>query len=160
MNKVLRGALVAGASLAACVGFTSTASATEADSAGVPEVTEMTEAGDINILNDACVLPWFWQGPFNVLVENQDGSYTACNGMDSDEAAAAEGINFGNDVCALPWFWQGPFNVFVGNQNGEYVACNGGGAEVPAELEGEIKTLLPEGTPLTELLPEGTQLLP
>lgn len=160
MKKVLRGALVAGVALAASVGFGASASAVESDRA---DATEVSSADGVNILNNACVLPWFWQGPFNVVVANQDGSYSACNGMASE---SGDGVNIGENACILPWFWQGPFNVFLGNQNGEYEACNGS-AEIPADVQEKLDAL-PEGTELSELteqglldlLPEGTTLLP
>jgi len=149
VKKVLRGTLAAGVAFAACVGFGATATAAESDRAEVPEVEIPQTDGlpDINILNNACVLPWFWQGPFNVLVENQDGSYSACNGMASDEDADA--VNLGENACVLPWFWQGPFNVFLGNQDGSYSACNGS-EEISAEEADRILDGLPV---IPEILP-------
>lgn len=94
MKKVLRGTLAAGVAFAACVGFGATATAAESDRAEVPEVEIPQTDGlpDINILNNACVLPWFWQGPFNVFLGNQDGSYSACNGSEEISAEEADRI--------------------------------------------------------------------
>lgn len=36
-------------------------------------------AGDINLGNNACLLPWLWQGPLNFLTEGQTAVYEACN---------------------------------------------------------------------------------
>lgn len=160
MKNVLRGALVAGVAFAACVGFGATASAAGSDRVEVPGTDALPE---VDILNNACVLPWFWQGPINFLVENQDGSYSACNGAAED----TEGSSIGDNACILPWFWQGPFNILLGSQYGEYEACNGS-EEIPADMQEQLTELLPEGVALDELteqelldlLPEGTQLLP
>lgn len=160
MKNVLRGALVAGVAFAASMGIGASAAA----ALEVPEVPGVDALPDIDVLNNACILPWFWQGPFNVGVEDQDGSYSACNGVvDEDE----EGSSIGDNACILPWYWQGPFNVLLGGQDGDYSACNGS-EEVPEDLQEDLQDLLPEGVApedlteeeLLELLPEGTQLLP
>lgn len=127
MKKVLRGALVAAGTFAAVAGFGATATAAEVGPVDVPNVAdlpaaEVAELPNINILNNACVAPWMWQGPVNFLVGSQDMEYAACNDM---EAPSGEGINIGENACILPWFWQGPFNIGLGSQDGEYAACNG-----------------------------------
>ncbi|WP_166347526.1 hypothetical protein [Phytoactinopolyspora limicola] len=44
------------------------------------EVTTSLELeGQDGILNNACVLPWLWQGPLNFLTEGQTAFYEACN---------------------------------------------------------------------------------
>ncbi len=163
MNKLLRGSMVAGAAIAVTLGFGAQATAAESAPAEAPVAPESNDSLiDIDALNGICALPWFWQGPLNLLVGNQEGDYVACNGGEMEGAAAQSDFESGdlididglNGICALPWFWQGPVNLLIGNQEGEYVACNGGGEEVPAELEDEIKVLLPEGTPIEDLLPE------
>jgi hypothetical protein len=156
VKNVLRGALVAGVAFAASMGLGASAQATE--------VRAVDSLPEIDVLNNACILPWFWQGPFNVMVEDQYGSYSACNGASEDDG---EGSSIGNNACILPWFWQGPFNVLLGSQAGDYAACNGS-EEIPADVQEQLESLLPEGVApedlteqeLLELLPEGTQLLP
>lgn len=150
MKKVLRGAFVAGVALTACVGFSAQASAAE-----LPEIETDTSGLDVDILNNACILPWYWQGPLNLLIGEQDGSYAACNSAEDDG-----GVDVLNNACILPWYWQGPINLLLGEQNGDYAACNS--ADIPEVIE------VPEGVELTdelkqqllELLPEGTQLVP
>ena len=130
MKKVLRGALVAAGTFAAVAGLAVSASAADVDPANTPAIAGLPTAElpglgdlpDINILNNACVAPWYWQGPINFLLGSQDGSYSACNDM---EAPSGEGINIGENACILPWYWQGPINAFLGVQDGEYAACNG-----------------------------------
>ncbi|NEE00362.1 hypothetical protein [Phytoactinopolyspora halotolerans] len=39
---------------------------------------EITDEG--GLMNNACVLPWLWQGPFNFLTNGQYADYQACNG--------------------------------------------------------------------------------
>ncbi|TDD69470.1 hypothetical protein E1262_12540 [Jiangella aurantiaca] len=159
MKNVLRGALVAGVAFAASMGVGATATAVPE----VPEVPGTDSLPEIDILNNACILPWFWQGPVNFMVEDQYGSYSACNGAAED----GEGSSIADNACILPWFWQGPFNVLLGSQSGDYAACNGS-EEIPADVQEQLESLLPEGvapedlteTELLELLPEGTQLLP
>jgi type III secretory pathway component EscT len=149
VKKVLRGTFAASVAFAACLGFGASASAAEA-----PLTT--ADGHEINILNNACILPWFWQGPVNLLIGHQDGSYTACNMAEDVEesATSASGgeINIGNNACILPWFWQGPFNILVGHQEGSYEACNGAdeiiddvesvqvlqNADLPDELKDQI----------------------
>lgn len=115
-SKKLRGALIAGATVAASVGATGVASA-EVD------VLESRDV-NINIANDLCALPWFWQGPINTLLGSQDGDYAACNGDSQSYDTEGVDINIANNLCALPWFWQGPINFAVGEQDGSYSACN------------------------------------
>lgn len=114
-KTALRSTLVVGAALAASVAMGVTASA----------ATDDVDVPDVNVLNDACLLPWFWNGPFNVGVEDQFGTYVACNDYTEDAAAEEGDINVGNDLCVAPWFWNGPFNVLVGSQDNYYEACNG-----------------------------------
>jgi hypothetical protein len=151
VKKVLRGALVAGVAFAACAGFSAQASAVEAPASDL----------DVDIANNACILPWYWQGPLNLLIGEQDGSYAACN-----SAADDGGVDVLNNACILPWYWQGPINLLLGEQDGEYAACNSAGSEMPEELPETL--IVPEGVELPadvqeqllEVLPEGTEIVP
>jgi len=48
----------------------------------------ITLNGDVNILNDACIAPWHWDGPVQVLTDN--APYQACQdegGVQTDAPA-------------------------------------------------------------------------
>ncbi|NDL60464.1 hypothetical protein [Phytoactinopolyspora mesophila] len=45
--------------------------------ADLPDGEELT--GDGGIGNNACILPWLWQGPLNFLTVGQHAHYEACN---------------------------------------------------------------------------------
>lgn len=153
MKKVLRGALVAGVAFAACVGFGAQASAADADR--LPVEAPDASGLDVDILNNACILPWYWQGPLNLLIGEQDGSYAACNSADDDG-----GVDVLNNACVLPWYWQGPINLLLGEQDGEYAACNS--ADMPETLVVPEGVTIPEDVQeqLLEVLPEGTEIVP
>lgn len=121
IKRILRVTAVAGIAVAATMGFASAAQAGALESPGVVTGNEI-QTPDINIGNNACVAPWYWQGPFNVGVADIEGEYAACNG---DSGSSDSGINFANDACILPWFWQGPINFLTAGQKGSYEACNG-----------------------------------
>jgi hypothetical protein len=46
------------------------------DKSLLPQVDEETGS---NIGNNACILPWLWQGPLNFLTNGQTADYAACN---------------------------------------------------------------------------------
>ncbi|WP_129665505.1 hypothetical protein [Phytoactinopolyspora endophytica] len=128
-KKTLRAAIIAAVALATSVGLASAASATpqastvpsSATTSAATDLDSVLDVPDANIGNDLCLLPWFWPGPFNVLTEDQTGSYAACNGSGS---SSGEGINILNDACIAPWLWQGPFNVLTNGEHADYAACN------------------------------------
>lgn len=131
-KTALRSTLVVGAAVAATFAMGATASAAEVDdvtggATGILGDLTDVELPDINVGNDACILPWFWQGPFNVAVEEQNGVYVACNDYTVDTVESEDegsSIDVLNDTCVAPWFWQGPVNFLVGSQDGYYEACN------------------------------------
>lgn len=116
VKRTLRAIAATGIALGASIGMAGAANA-----AGTAD--EVLNGGDhsINIGNNACVLPWYWQGPFNVGTIGESGVYAACN---DGEMTEAEGINILNDACIAPWFWQGPVNFLTAGQEGTYAACN------------------------------------
>ncbi|WP_460707241.1 hypothetical protein [Myceligenerans halotolerans] len=79
--------------------------------------------GSLNVLNNVCVAPWYWEGPLNVSNTGNLTEYIACNGQPA-ELGGDGSINVLNNVCALPWHWDGPLNVLSSGNMTKYVACN------------------------------------
>lgn len=44
--------------------------------------------GDVNVLNDACVAPWHWDGPIQVLTDN--APYQACQDEGGEQEDAPQ----------------------------------------------------------------------
>lgn len=131
LTKKARAALIIAATATATATGAVTAAATTPEPAAITEqavlsgnLVDELVPDTINVANDLCALPWYWQGPINAFLGSQDGHYAACNGAGSSYDDA-EGINVANNVCALPWLWQGPINALVGDQDAFYAACNG-----------------------------------
>jgi hypothetical protein len=78
----------------------------------------------ITVGEGACVAPWHWDGPLNIL--SHDTDYTACNGHASHPTGEIAGVL--DDSCLLPWYWTGPGDVLTGFLDGpdagQYKACN------------------------------------
>ena len=81
----------------------------------------------ITVGEGACVAPWHWDGPLNVLTHDTD--YSACNAQSVHEHKAGQIAGVLDDSCIAPWYWTGPGDVLTGffdrPDAGQYTACNG-----------------------------------
>jgi hypothetical protein len=89
------------------------------------EVVEVESDGGFNALNNACVAPWYWEGPGNVGSTANVTDYQACNDGGYDYELAGDGsVNILNNVCVAPWHWDGPLNLFATGNFTKYAACS------------------------------------
>lgn len=79
--------------------------------------------GSLNLGNNVCALPWYWEGPGNASNTGNLTDYVACNG-EPMEMGGAGSINVLNNVCVAPWHWDGPLNILSSGNLTEYSACN------------------------------------
>lgn len=91
MSKMIRRAAAVGALGAAGLGLMASPAAAHGNGDQAPHSTAPVAGlinGDVNVLNDACIAPWHWDGPIQVLTDN--GSYQACQdegGVQTDAPA-------------------------------------------------------------------------
>jgi hypothetical protein len=86
----------------------------------------------ITVGEGACVAPWHWDGPLNILTHDTD--YSACNGPAAwHPTGSIAGVL--DDSCLLPWYWTGPGDVltgfFDGPDAGKYKACDNTAPHMP-----------------------------
>jgi hypothetical protein len=83
----------------------------------------------ITIGDGACVAPWYWEGPLDV-VTNVDG-YQGCDGPAAPHHQGSL-LSVLDDSCLAPWHWKGPGNALTGvltnapTSGTQYDACNAG----------------------------------
>ncbi|GAA4544318.1 hypothetical protein [Amycolatopsis samaneae] len=116
-RTVIAGMLVGGAMVVAA-GTASASPSTTTDHGRV----DHRNHGGISVLNNACALPWLWNGPGNVGNIASGNQYSACNGNTSE---GHHGIEVGNNLCVAPWLWNGPLNWLNPGSPNNYKACTG-----------------------------------
>jgi hypothetical protein len=122
-TSMKRGFRVAGRAAAAVVMAAGLIGAAATGASASVVSTGSAGDGSLNVLNNVCVAPWYWEGPGNASNTGNLTDYIACNGAPA-EMGGAGSINVLNNVCVAPWHWDGPANLFsTGNITG-YSACN------------------------------------
>jgi len=117
-TRFLTVAAATGAALFAGLGTASAAPAhMPADGDGHPNYT-------INILSNACVAPWQWNGPIEGGTVGHGSGYAACNGNTANTAAEGYTLDLAGNACVLPWQWNGPLEALTAGHWVEYAACN------------------------------------
>lgn len=114
-------AVIAGAALGV-LSFAGVASAHDGDAkAYVDEHRDGAKA--LQLGDDLCAAPWYWEGPGNAGNTNKSVDYDACsqNRHGADDTQAS--VSVLNDACIAPWHWNGPLNVLNTNTAADYQAC-------------------------------------
>ncbi|WP_123815006.1 hypothetical protein [Myceligenerans xiligouense] len=119
----MRGFRAAGRAAAAVVMAAGLVGAAATGAGASVVTTDGAGDGSLNVLNNVCVAPWYWEGPGNANSTGNLTEYIACNGEQA-ELGGDGSVNVLNNVCLLPWHWDGPLNLFSTGNMTEYMACN------------------------------------
>jgi hypothetical protein len=75
----------------------------------------------VSVGGNACVAPWNWNGPGNILNNDETVDYKACNHNNNGSNPGV--VDVLDNACVAPWLWNGPLNIANDSPSTSYKVC-------------------------------------